>query len=191
MSLPTLNWPQSQGFSSESLFLVTYNWCNMGWTLESGKHPPKVFSNLKDALEELPDLLNYARLTSRLEDYVVDDPEAYQHLFFNGQNFLTLLEEGFYDSFALIIHNFKFANKLKAITEEIFSSTTVSISGYASRLMISSPIPTNLDEKVFDLENQIKRKYEGTTSLIKIFLEDRDEDYPGVEFIEVWYLRGD
>lgn len=191
MSLPTLNWPQSQGFSSESLFLVTYYWSKMGWTLASGQHLPKVFSNLKDALEELPDLLNDARLTSRLEDYVLDDPEAYQHLFFNGQNFLTLLDEGFYDSFALIIHNTKFANELKAITEEIFSSTTVSISDYASRLMISSPIPTNLDEKVVDLENQIKRKYEGTTSLIKIFLEDRDEDYPAVEFIEVWYLRGD
>jgi len=47
------------------------------------------------------------------------------------------------------------------------------------------------EKPVRDLENQIKRKYEGTTSLIKIFLEDRDEDYPAVEFIEVWYLRGD
>jgi len=188
LSLPTLNWPQSQGFSFESLFLVTYHWSYLGgYLLDSGQHPPKVFSNLKGALEELPDLLNDAKLTSRLYDYVVDDPEAYQHLLFNGQNFLTLLDEGFYSSFALILHNVKFANELKAITEEIFSSTTTAHAG----LMISSPISTNIDEKVVDLENEIKRKYEGTTSLIKIFLEDRDEEYPGVEVIEVWYLRGD
>ena len=162
----------------------------MGWTLESGQQPPKVFSNLKEALEELPYLLNYARLTSRLEDYFVDDPEAYQHLIFNGQDFLTLLDEGFSSSSALIIHNVKFANELKAITEEIFSSTTVNPT-MDFGLTISSPISTNLDEKVVDLENEIKRKYEGTTSLIKIFLEDRDEEYPGVEFIDVWYLRGD
>lgn len=189
MSLPTLNWPQSLGGSFNSPFLLTRIWYGSGDGAYGGLSTPETYSNLKDALNGLA----WGVVGNRIADRVADryeDPDSYHPPVFSGENYLTYLDEFFSDSFVSMWPNPSLAEEFEAITNEIFSATTVTESG----LSLSIPISETINEDLANLEKKIRRAKVITSSnvvkLLTVWMRDEDDYYPHGEYYDIWYLGG-
>lgn len=164
-------------------------WYGSGDSAYGGLAAPETYSNLKDALNELVIFLLNNRLAYRASDWYYDDP--YPHITpFSGQNYLTYLDEFFYEGSASIWHNKLLEEEFKAITDEIFSATTVTESG----LSLSIPIPDSITEDLVNLERKIRRtdfrQSSDVVKLLTVWMRDEDENYPHGDYYEIWYLGG-